>query len=115
MPLALRWTLVGLSLCLVFWLSLSPSDSTPTVSLSDKVQHALAFLLLTVAYGLMFPARPYAVLAGVAGLGVAIELLQAALPYGRRAEFADLAADLIGIGAGFVLLWVLAGRRKLPT
>jgi VanZ family protein len=115
LPLALRWALVGASLCLVFWLSLSPSDEIPTVNVSDKVEHAVAFLLLTLAYGLMFPRRRVAVILGVALLGVSIEVLQAVMPFNRQAEFADLVADAVGIAAGLMMLRLLAGPAKLPT
>ena len=115
LPLALRWALIGASLCLVFWLSLSPSEDLPTVTLSDKVQHAVAFLLLTLAYGLMFPRRRIAVILGVALLGVSIEVLQAVMPFNRQAEFADLIADAVGAAAGLMMLRLLAGPAKLPT
>lgn len=115
LPLAVRWTLVGASLCLVFWLSLSPSDSLPTVTVADKVQHAMAFAILTLAYGLMFPRRRGAVLLGVVALGFAIEVLQALMPFGRQAEFGDLIADVIGIAAGLILLRLLAGPATRTT
>jgi VanZ family protein len=63
----------------------------------------------------MFPRRRGAVTAGVAALGVAVEVLQALMPFGRHAEFADLVADAIGIIAGLILVRLLAGPAKLPT
>jgi VanZ family protein len=115
LPPFLRWALVASSLIPVFWLSLSPSDAVPTVSLSDKIQHGSAFAALTLAYGLLFPCRRVAVILGVAALGLAIEVLQAVMPFGRRAEFGDLVADAAGVVTGLLLLRLLAGPAKLPT
>lgn len=114
-PKAVRWLLVALSLAATFWLALSPADDVPSVGFSDKIQHGLAFAALTCAYGLMFPHRRLCVLAGVAAVGVAIEVLQGVMPFGRDAEFADLAADAVGIVLGLILLRVVAGPRRLPT
>lgn len=114
-PKALRWTVVGLSLVVVFWLALSPAEDAPSIGFSDKIQHGLAFAALTGAYGLMFPHRRRGVLAGVAAVGVAIEVLQGVMPFGRDAEAADLAADAIGMLVGFLVLRRLAGRPRPPT
>lgn len=108
-PGPVRWTLTALSLAAVFWLALSPADDVPSVGFSDKIQHGLAFAALTSAYGLMFPRRRWAVLAGMIAIGVAIEVLQAVMPFGRDAELADLAADAAGILIGFIALRLLAG------
>jgi VanZ family protein len=115
LPLGLRWTVVAAGIAVLFYLSLSPSDSLPQVSVADKVQHTVGFLVMTAVYGLMFPRRRGAVTAGVAALGVAVEVLQALMPFGRHAEFADLVADAIGIIAGLILVRLLAGPAKLPT
>jgi VanZ family protein len=111
-PRVLRWMLVAISLAVVFWLALSPVDDLPTVSMADKVQHALAFSTLTLAYGLMFPRR---LAAAMLGLGILIEVLQGVMPFGRDAEFADVIADAVGITAGFIALRLLTGPLRLPT
>ena len=115
LPALLRWSLVAISLVVVFWLALSPADDVPSVGFSDKIQHALAFAGLSLAYGLMFQRRRLRVLAGVVALGIAIEVLQGIMPFGRDAELADLAADAVGIAAGFIVLRLLAGPARLPT
>lgn len=115
LPLGLRWTAVAVSVAALFYLSLTPSDALPSVSMTDKVQHALGFFCLTLAYGLMFPRARTAVTAGVVCLGVAVEVLQAIMPFGRSAELGDLIADAVGIVAGLVLVRLLAGPARLPT
>ncbi len=115
LPRGVRWTLVGLSLVPVFWLSLAPSDDVPSVGFSDKIQHGLAFCILTVGYGLLFPRRRAGVIVGVAVLGIAIEVLQGVMPFGRDAEFADLFADAIGIAFGLMLLRLLAAPTTRTT
>ncbi len=115
LPLGLRWAVVAAGIAVLFYLTLSPSDSLPSVALADKVQHALGFFVLTLVYGLMFPRRRGLVTAGVAALGVAVEVLQALMPFGRQAEFADLLADAAGIAAGLILVRLLAGPTTRTT
>ncbi len=85
LPLGLRWTVVAAGIAVLFYLSLSPGDSLPVVSMADKVQHAVGFLVMTLAYGLMFPRRRLAVTAGVVVLGIAVDVLLAILPFDRQA------------------------------
>ena len=115
LPLALRWAVVAAGIAVLFYLALSPSDSLPSVTLADKIQHALGFFVLALVYGLMFPRRRAAVAAGVAGLGIAVEVLQALMPFGRHAEAGDLIADAVGIIIGLIAVRLLAGPAKLPT
>jgi VanZ family protein len=115
LPSALRWTIVAAGIAVLFALALSPSDSAPSITQADKVQHALGFLVLTLAYGLLFPDRRAVVTAGVVALGVAVEVLQALMPFGRHAEIGDLIADGVGIVLGLMLLRLLAGPAKRPT
>ncbi len=70
---------------------------------------------MTLAYGLMFPRRRGVVIAGVAALGVAVEVLQGLMPFGRHAEWADLLADAIGIAAGLLFVRLLAGPARRTT
>lgn len=115
LPSALRWTVVAAGIVVLFSLALAPSDAAPSVSQVDKVQHALGFFVLTLVYGLMFPGRRAAVTAGVVVLGIAVEVLQALMPFGRHAEIGDLIADLVGVVIGLILLRLLAGPAKRPT
>ena len=88
----------------ILYLSLAPSDALPSVSLWDKAEHALAYAALTVAWGLAFPARIWLAAAGVFAFGIAVELLQAAMHFGRVGHLYDVAANLFGIAAGLLAM-----------
>ena len=110
---------------LAFWICLAvvltlalipPSPYVPTLWW-DKANHALAFAVLAVLGSCSYPGRTSAVLLGLLGYGVLIELLQALTPY-RTAEFADVLADAVGLVLGSQLVRLLqqlqkyAGARK---
>ena len=94
------WLASGTALVLlVTWLCLRPSaGGDQWFPHADKVQHAAAFLGLGGLLLALFERRHYAV-ACIALLvfGGAIEVAQYLMPYGRSAEWADLAADGLGI------------------
>lgn len=73
---------------------------------SDKLNHALAYCVLTVYFGQLVGTewrRRAVVVGSLIGYGIAIELLQALTPT-RVAEVADLVANAAGIGLGLLLL-----------
>jgi VanZ family protein len=96
----------------IFGLALLPAHSeSPTLFGADKIKHMGAFVMLALLARASWPLWPLWRLAlGLAAFGAAIELAQGLSGLGRTASFADLVADLIGIGLGFALLW---GVRKL--
>ena len=102
----LRWLRLGWCLAMlgVAVLALLPTEllTAPVFNWWDKAQHALAFAVLTV-WGLWaWPLAWRWVLAGMLVFGAAIELAQWACGW-RFAEWADWAADAVGVGcAGFV-------------
>ena len=85
----------------------------PVFNWWDKAQHALAFAVLTV-WGLWaWPLAGRWVLAGMLVFGAAIELAQWACGW-RFAEWADWAADAVGVGcAGFVALTSRASAKVM--
>lgn len=98
-----RLLVIALTAAIAFVIALNtlspPSDGSP-LPLTDKQLHALAFALLVLPSGLIHPRRwPLLALAAIA-FGAAIELLQPGV--GRSAEWADLAADAIGIAMGLL-------------
>ena len=92
-----------------------PQPQLPGITFTDKILHALAYLLLSfLLFASQLPGpRPRLVLASVLGsllLGGLLELIQPLAL--RRRELLDLAADLAGAGAGAVLALVLVGPLK---
>lgn len=77
-----------------------PVPSAP----SDKVNHLIAFLELTLLMRLGWPQlKPLYFIPLLLGFGMLIEIVQATLPY-RDFSLADVAADATGIAAG-MLIW----------
>ena len=107
----------------LFWLSvvvLTVASLVPVVLLPpqsldvwDKAQHAFGFTWLAFLGLLSYPHRPNAVAVSLLAYGGAIELAQAATGW-RYGEWADLAADGVGILLG-TLMWWLLRRIARPT
>lgn len=94
-------------------LTLSPAALAPQTGIdhADKVFHAVAFFVwaLLVTGGWRWPGWLIVVVAAV--FGGAIEIVQPLS--GRDAELADMAADLVGAGAGiWAGLRLRAGGRR---
>jgi VanZ family protein len=70
----------------------------------DKLQHAAAYVFLAVWFsGLVTRSRYWRVAGALVLLGVAIEFLQASMPFGRQGDPRDILANVAGIGIGLVL------------
>ena len=122
-PLRHRNAWLALWLCAVTVLvvvCLLPGPDLPNLKVSDKLEHALAFALLSASAVQLFERwRALLLVAfGLLALGVGIELAQGLFTSTRAMEAADVVADAIGIVAGLVvaltplrdLLLRIAGR-----
>jgi len=91
----------------LLWLSLAPQSELPKANLSDKFEHTIAYMVLTAAGLTLFPRHPRAIIGGAFAFGVMIEVLQAAMGFGRQGDWRDVAANSLGIVlvATPVLLW----------
>ncbi len=69
----------------------------------DKAQHALAFVVLTCWALLLWPVHALRVLLGMLAYGAGIEAAQWAIGW-RFAEWADLAADAVGVSVGWMVV-----------
>jgi len=88
----------------VLYASLAPLELPPAPSNFDKVEHAFAYMCLTVWFtGLVARSRYGRVALALAALGLVIELLQESMPFGRQGDPLDMAANLVGIGAGLAV------------
>jgi hypothetical protein len=106
------WLCVGVAIAVIIaTMSLLPSRHLPDVNVSDKIEHALAFLLLAFWFGSIVVRRDYLWLAlAVLAFGGLIELVQGWMGLGRRADLLDLGADAIGIVGGLLLALTPLGR-----
>ncbi|BCA79781.1 VanZ family protein [Desulfuromonas sp. AOP6] len=100
----------------ILWLSLDPDPPVPSweVLSWDKLQHALAYAVLTLTAGGLVQVfkRPLWVTWAAAftlslGFGVIVEILQKYLTSNRRFETLDILADGIGalLTATFAFWW----------
>lgn len=105
LPLIIHWVTI-------FILTSLPSDRLPSVEVSDKINHFLAFFVLgfflnlTLKYQTKFPELKKNILLITviiaAGYGLLDELHQLLVP-GRSAEVLDWIADFIGAFSGCFL------------
>ena len=102
--------------------SLLPSSALPAPSFTgiDKVEHLIAYAMLSTYAVLLFaPARAQALAAcGLVALGIALEGAQAALTASRVADPGDMLANTLGVALGWGLgRWLMARgqpRRSRP-
>jgi len=109
------WLSSGFALMIaILFVALSPSNRTIAITfLSDKMAHALTFVVLMIWFCGLFRLRLAPVIAiSLLLYGLLIEYLQSFLPY-RAAEWGDVVFDLGGILLGWML--AAAGLRKWPA
>jgi hypothetical protein len=83
----------------------------PSLPYGDKLQHALAYLLMTSWFAQLVDgddSRSW-LASGLFGLGIGVEAVQSLLPW-RSAEVADLIANASGIALGLLLTRGQGGR-----
>ena len=107
--LMLAWCL---AMVIVTVLALLPIGhlQLPVFDWWDKAQHALAFTVLPAWALLLWPRRAGRVVLGMLAYGAGIELAQWAVGW-RFAEWADLAADALGVLVAWVMIFSRQMRR----
>ncbi len=76
----------------------------------DKAQHALAFVVLTSWALLLWPHAAMRVALSMMAYGAGLERAQWAVGW-RFAEWADLAADAVGVFVAWGLVWWLRSQQ----
>lgn len=106
------WLLLGGILAI----SIMPPENAPTVFADDKLNHILAFFVLSFLARLLWLRVNALILFIMLGLfGGGIELLQLYMGFGRVADWADFGVDLVAIVAGMLSAQLLSSlRRKEP-
>ncbi|MET0534766.1 MAG: VanZ family protein [Steroidobacter sp.] len=85
---------------------LMPVSQLPQVDASDKTEHFLAYLLLSLWFAGIYPKARYWIIAiGLCILGVLIEFAQGTMHLGRHADPMDVVANSTGIVAGLLVCW----------
>jgi len=104
------WSFFGAgALAVLLYFCLEPAGQGGVFLIPDKLSHALGFFALTLWFAALVERRLYlAVALLMLGIGIGIEIVQDIMALGRRAEFADVYAD--GVGIVLALLLSLASR-----
>ena len=116
MTISLRLTAWVLAAAVAF-ATLGPPQYRPHSNFSQDGEHALAFVLVGLAFGLAYP-RQRLVATSVSVLMIgALELLQFWAP-GRHARLEDFAVDALAACVGFAIaagLTLLTAARQTPS
>ena len=106
------WLVFGwLSVFVAMVLSLLPPKAVEMPEWNDKVEHSLSYFLLTFWFCGIYQRRRYWVIGlCMLGMGILVELLQAAMQLGRSADVRDVVADMIGIAPALLLALSPLGR-----
>jgi len=96
--------LTGLIVAVVLYLALAPHPPDPA-GFPDKVNHMLAFAVITACVRLAWPRLGVMALwLMMVAFGGAIEIAQWLMPFGRDAEWLDWAADIVAASAALLAL-----------
>jgi VanZ family protein len=117
MTIILRLFAWGLAAAIAF-ATLGPAEQRPHSNLGQNGEHALAFVLLGLVFGLAHTRNRLHTAAFVIAFTGAIELLQFWAP-GRHARLEDFVVDALaaslGLAAAATLEWMIRRtRRSLP-
>ena len=95
------WLIVGA----IVWLSVTPNPPDPGFDQADKLEHVLAYGVVTFWFCQLHaaPRTQFAFAVGFIAMGVGLEFVQGALAYRTYDEF-DMLANAIGV----ILGWVVA-------
>lgn len=106
-----RIAVLWLAVAFTFVMATLPHPPQLPGAPTDKIQHIVAFFVLTILAVLAYPRAPrWRVLLCLAGFGGAIELVQAIPPLHRSSDWRDWLAD---IGAVVVALALAALVRRI--
>jgi VanZ family protein len=101
--LSLGWIAVAAATlaCLV------PTEQLPQPpDISDKTEHFLAYLVLSVWFAGIYRRSRYWIIAiGLIAMGILIELAQEAMGLGRQGDMLDVIANCSGVLTGLLLCW----------
>lgn len=103
-----------LSILAILWLATTSNPYPMPSSPSDKVNHIIAFVELTLLARLGWPGRQvflYAI--PLLAFGLALELIQSPLDH-RDFSWSDLAADAAGIAFGLLPWPLIPSHRQGP-
>lgn len=114
-PRPLRIGLYALAALILLVMCVLPSKELPDTGTGDRIEHTVAWFVLTATGYVLAPRRTWAVTAFALAYGAAIEIIQGAAPTGRHSDPLDFAADALGVALALglrLVVRVVAGRPK---
>ncbi len=96
----------------IAYFSLVPPGETPAPQISDKIRHFGAYAMLAIPTAMWLAPRRIAPAVIVAVWGILMEIGQGLAATGREASMGDALANTVGAGAGVILVWLVARRRR---
>lgn len=96
-PRPVRLALYGLASAILLLLCTLPQDELPDPGAGDKIEHAIAWFVLTITGYVLAPQRRWAIPAYALAFGVMVEVLQATAGFGRHGDWRDFAVDTVGV------------------
>ena len=112
LPRPLRLVLYAVATIILLAMCLVPQQDLPSAHMGDKIEHSIAWFVLTMTGLLLSHHRPRAIAAFALGVGVAVELLQATMGFGRHGDWRDLVADSLGVVVALALYAVIQRLRR---
>jgi VanZ family protein len=114
MTIILRLFAWGLAAAIAY-ATLGPATQRPHSNLGQNGEHALAFVLLGLAFGLAYARAPRLTAVLVIAYTGLVEVLQFLAP-GRHARLSDFVVDALGACAGFAgalaIDWLIGRARR---
>ncbi|MET0292703.1 MAG: VanZ family protein [Steroidobacteraceae bacterium] len=106
------WFCAGLLMVgIIVFFSLIPAQKLPQLGVSDKIEHAVAYLLLGFWFASVIARWDYFyVLLGLIALGGTVEIAQGLMGLGRQADIRDMVANTIGAALGIGIAMTPLGR-----
>jgi VanZ family protein len=97
-PRPVRLALYALAAAILMALCLWPGEALPKTETGDRVEHTVAWFVLTATGYMLAPRRTLAIPAFALAYGAFVEVLQGLVPTGRHSDLLDFAADAVGVG-----------------
>jgi VanZ family protein len=113
LPRPVRVGLYALAAFILLVICVLPSEDLPKTATGDRVEHTIAWFVLTATGYALAPRRVWEIPVFAIAYGVVLEVLQGVAPTGRHSDVQDFVADVLGVAiatAGFLALRRLASR-----
>lgn len=112
LPRPLRLALYAVATAILLAMCLIPQQELPSAPMGDKIEHSIAWFVLTMTGLLLSHHRPRAIAAFAIAVGAVVELLQATMGFGRHGDWRDLMADTMGVVAALALYALIERLRR---